>query len=310
MKKINPGERLAHFFFMPSGAAPLAFFRMSIALLGLVQLYWLRHDILLLYGENGLVRWIITENVIGKEALRLGWLSSLTAKAGMSSDATVYSLIIVYALSLVGMLSGIFTRGWAIIALLLHYTLTNTAFMSAYGVESFLHIALFYCAVMPVSAAFSPAAARTEPSWNGWNTLSLRVLQLHLCLVYMSTGLEKSMGVQWWNGEAIWRSVMQMQYGQYEMSWLANWPWVAKIACWGTLLLEIAYPVMIWTRWRGWWLSGIVLMHLGIAVMLGLQLFAAIMILFNLSAFGWPYLLRYWQMFSGIKRERLRYRLR
>jgi putative copper export protein len=33
-----------------------------------------------------------------------------------------------------------------------------------------------------------------------------------------------------------------------------------------------------------------VLLHTGIAIFMGLQLFAAIMIIFNTAAFGWPYM--------------------
>src|SRR5206468_8546900 len=108
-----------------------------------------------------------------------------------------------------------------------------------------------------------------------------------LCIMYMASGLEKAMGSQWWNGEAIWIALQQDQFHQVNIDWMANVPFVAKLLCWGTLLVETCYPLaMLWTRTRKYWLAAIVMMHLGIAIFLGLHLFGSLMILLNLSAFG------------------------
>jgi hypothetical protein len=52
-------------------------------------------------------------------------------------------------------------------------------------------------------------------------------------------------------------------------------------------LLETGYPVFIWLKQtRRFWLAGILLMHLLIGLTMGLYLFALIMIVLNLAAFG------------------------
>jgi hypothetical protein len=64
-------------------------------------------------------------------------------------------------------------------------------------------------------------------------------------------------------------------------------PLLAKIMGWSVLILETGYPVFIWLKpTRKYWLLGILGLHTGIAVFMGLQLFALIMILLNLYAFG------------------------
>jgi hypothetical protein len=77
------------------------------------------------------------------------------------------------------------------------------------------------------------------------------------------------------------------------MSWLASIPLIPKLAAWSILLLEIGYVVLIWPkRSRVIWLMGISLLHLSIGLLMGLWLFATIMIIMNVTAFGFDLLYR------------------
>jgi hypothetical protein len=112
------------------------------------------------------------------------------------------------------------------------------------------------------------------------------VLQIHLCIVYLATGLEKAMGIDWWNGEAIWCSLMRRDLCGWDMSWLARFPGLAMLAGWGTLLVEIGYTAFIWpSKTRRLWAAATISLHIGIAIFLGLTSFAAIMSVFTFSAF-------------------------
>jgi hypothetical protein len=64
-------------------------------------------------------------------------------------------------------------------------------------------------------------------------------------------------------------------------------PGLAVLSGWLVLLLEIGYGAFIWSpRTRRYWFVGTVGMHLFIGAFLGMWLFAGIMILLNLAAFG------------------------
>ena len=288
---MNRFAVLHRFFLSPSSGAPLAFFRIAIALLGLVQAGWLAGSIALLYGENGLVPWAISDGIVDPYLPQLSWLKPVSELTGLSPDTWVYIIMGIYLLSLIMLLLGKFTRIAAFTAWALHMMFINTGFMAAYGVETFMHIALFYCILMPVGHVFSwDARWRTTVRDSEWYTLSIRVLQLHLCLVYVASGVEKAMGTQWWNGEAIWQTMMQGQFSRFDMRWMAGFPLLAKMLGWSTLVLETCYPLFIWwKRTRPYGYLAIVMLHIGIAVFMGLQLFSSIMIIFNTVAFGWPY---------------------
>ena len=69
-------------------------------------------------------------------------------------------------------------------------------------------------------------------------------------------------------------------------------PLITGVAVW---LLEIGYPFLIWhRRLRRPWLIAILLMHAGVGIAMGMYLFASVMIVLNLAAFGpgilWPQL--------------------
>lgn len=191
-----------------------------------------------------------------------------------------------YVAALHLLLAGYRTRIAAIVAWLLHLSLKTTGTASAYGVFEFTTIALFYCSVFPVGAAWSLDAISSRRDVSFESKLGLRVVQLHLCIVYLSSGIEKVRGEQWRNGEAIWRAVMRPRFAAFDLSWLAAHPAIPLLACWATLVIELGYAVFIWPqRTRRIWALSTVGLHLGIGVFLGLWSFAAMMIVLNVAGF-------------------------
>ena len=95
------------------------------------------------------------------------------------------------------------------------------------------------------------------------------------------------MGPQWWNGELLWMAFSLPVYHVFDMSWLAYWPWLSKLGGWGTLLVELGYPIFIWPRQtRRFWVAATVSLHIGIAIFLGLGVFGCIMAVMTLTVFG------------------------
>lgn len=115
--------------------------------------------------------------------------------------------------------------------------------------------------------------------------LASRMIQLHLVVIYGIAGLAKLQGVSWWNGEAVWRMMATGEFVAIDFTPLAQWPIMLAALTHGTLALELLYPVFIWPRLtRPLLLAGVVLLHLGIAVVNpGLAEFALIMIAANLA---------------------------
>ena len=115
--------------------------------------------------------------------------------------------------------------------------------------------------------------------------LAIRLLQLHLCLIYASSGLAKLQGPGWWDGTAIWGLVGAGEFSYWNFTWLAAHPFLLNLLTHASLAVEISYAVLIWVRpIRPLMLAAVVGLHLGIGVIApGLTEFGLAMIAANLA---------------------------
>lgn len=277
----------------PVKTEPLAFLRIATALVALTELLILSAHWKDIYGSHGYIEWIISSNLFSMPNLpTMAGIAEFLNPQVISDHMIMYGLLTLYIVTLIALMFGLHSNVMAFFAWLLHITINNSANMYGYGVETFIHVSLFYLIFIPSSSHWTIFKNKPETSsTRTYASLWLTILQIHLCIVYLNAGLAKMEGDDWINGEAIWRSVAQPSYGQIEMLWIARFPWISFIGTYLVLLLETAYPVFIWFRFsRIYWLAGIILMHAGIGLFMGLYAFSAIMTVLNVAAFGWSYI--------------------
>jgi hypothetical protein len=269
-------HRLVDSWFRPTSARPLAGLRIGLPLVLLVHLFLLSSDFLSLHGSRGIIPWELTD------LLRDPWVPGLPTLArafvpfGLSTRKAIILLLSVYAGSLLSLSLGLFSRLSAFLAWGLHLSLVTSGFASFYGVDQIANTFLFYLALFPSGRAWTFVARPEGPMAIG----CLRVMQIHLCMIYLASGLEKALGRQWWNGEAIWQAVTQPAFRTFDLTWLARHPWIPMLAGWGTLLVEIGYAFLVWPRrTRTAWCVATIGFHLGLALFMGLVFFSSVMIL-------------------------------
>ena len=89
-------------------------------------------------------------------------------------------------------------------------------------------------------------------------------------------------------------------------SWLA-WQIVVTGLTYGTLALEVSYAFLIWNpRLRWVMLAMVTLMHIGIAVCMGLVMFSVMMMIFNLAMVPPPLIKQFLNRLTG-RGERLQF---
>ncbi len=281
--------RFQGFFTQPIPVAPLGIFRLLISSFVLLQAALWYPDWEAFVGSEGWVQWEISKAFNHSWHVHLQDIYVLLRPWGISDGQFIYLFFGVYVVSATGLLLGILTRFWAICTWACHYVLMSSLPTYVYGVDIFLHISLFYLMVMPAAKAFSLDAhlgwVNPAPDWA--STLAIRVLQIHLCLAYFSAGYEKMLYVNWWEGDVLWRAVIQPDFRQFGVYWLSEVPWLVMLLSWFTMFIETFYFIGMWVpRLRVFWLLAMIGLHLGIGLFLGLYLFGLIMILMSVSAFG------------------------
>jgi Vitamin K-dependent gamma-carboxylase len=129
--------------------------------------------------------------------------------------------------------------------------------------------------------------------------VATRLLQIHLCVIYLFGGLAKARGESWWDGTAIWYAVGNHEYQSLDMTWLASYPRVFSLLTHITLFWEVSYCFIVWPKLlRPLTLAIAVAVHGGIALTLGMSTFGLAMICANMI-FVDPEWLRRW--FTGEK---------
>jgi len=275
MNREKIEKKIAAFFFTPASWGPLLALRTGLAAVLLLQAGLVGPAVLELYGRGGWLQGTLGDLLGSSDLWGFSQLAQVLSPLGISADTLVLVTAILYVMGLLMLLVGLKVRLSGALVWLTHLFLTG-AQITSYGVDEFANIFLFYLMI---------AGTGCRPSVRAgfW----LRVMQLHLAFAYLMSGLDKAMGIQWWNGEAIWRTLMIPFYCGIDFSWLAQVPWLAKCLGWGTLLLEIGYPFfMWWPRTRRVWIPSIVALHLGIALFMGLGTFALTMIVLTVCLFG------------------------
>jgi Vitamin K-dependent gamma-carboxylase len=284
--RVALGESVARFALQPASARPLAVLRIGIATVLIAEAAVIAAHLHEYYGPLGLVQSPLSEALVHSSLPSLRVAARVLSVVGIGEGATIQIAFAFYVIALHLLLIGYHTRIAALTSWLLFLAFKRAGSTSAYGAFEFAQIALFYCVVLPVGAATSIDALRNPKLPSSAARIGLRLLQLHLCVVYFASGVEKSLGAQWWNGEAIWRALMRPHSAWIDFSWLPEHAWLAKSVCWATLACEMGYAIFVWIeRSRHLWVTAVIALHIAIAVSLGLLFFSAVMIVLNVSAF-------------------------
>lgn len=281
------------FFEKPSQYFPLALFRIGICSCMLVKFLYIFPSALTIYGKSGWINWEITKALCDPWDLHLSDVARFLTIFGLDDTQSVYIVLIGLILSIFFVLIGFFTRYFAILAWFLNYVLNNTIEPFSYGLDCFFYISLFYFTFMPISKNLSvdKYIFKYKEKCSIEATYSLRILQFHVCAIYLSSGFEKLMSSQWQSGNALWFSLMKPQFSQFDFSFLAHFPIIIALSSYFVIIIESFYFIFIWIKkTRLFWLISITALHLGIGVCLGLWIFALTMIVLNWSAFGSQYI--------------------
>jgi hypothetical protein len=205
---------------------------------------------------------------------------------------------------------GFCTRVTAVVVWLASVSYVNRAVTTYFGMDTMMNLLLIYLMIGGLCGAAGGAMSvdRLLAQWwtrrtgNRRADLSpsqftqtagnfvIRLLQINFCIIYMASGLSKLQGASWWNGKAMWGVMANpefnpLDFGPYMayLTFLCQHRWLWEIAMHGgvlfTLFMEISFSYLIWLpRWRWVMIIGAVMLHTGIALVMGLVGFSLSML--------------------------------
>jgi hypothetical protein len=106
------------------------------------------------------------------------------------------------------------------------------------------------------------APARVAAPWG------MRLLQVHLCAMYLIAGFERLDAAGWRHGDMVLHALINTQYGRFDVDWLALAP-ALRALTFAILLLEPAAPFLLWLPFVGRYTAiALIAMHLGLEVLI------------------------------------------
>jgi predicted DCC family thiol-disulfide oxidoreductase YuxK len=291
------------FFFTPADPTALGLIRVVTGLLLLRSLWVTGLD---LHGFLGAHAWADPASVREWLAERVpgGWSFWLLVPDAMLRPAWVACLAVLALFTV-----GLFSRTTAVLAWAIAVSTARRAPVILYGFDQIVATWALYLAVSGASGQavsldrliarwrearrafarrhapgvkYELAAGAPAPTVSA--NLGMRLIQLHLCLIYGMAALAKLRGDAWWGGFAIWGVLAAGEFRRFDLTALAAYPTLLNVMTHTGLFLELLYPVLIWVRpLRPLVLVLVVLLHVGIDLALGLTEFAVAMLAGNLA---------------------------
>ena len=162
-----------------------------------------------------------------------------------------------------------------------------------YGVDSIICSLLLIMCFAPTGRAMSldrvravRAAKRRNllatlpPYASPWAGACIRLMQLQMAILFFYSAVGKMRIDEWVTGDAIWLAFTTYEfYNPWLLEVLARQYWLVNIMTYGTLLIEIAYPFLIWQRrTRPYLLVAAIFLHVMFIVLMRLVYFGMVMI--------------------------------
>jgi hypothetical protein len=199
---------------------------------------------------------------------------------------------------------GLYTRVTAVLAWIVTVSYCQRLTGAFFGLDQVNAMLALYLMLGPSGAVYSLDAIRRRRAGEGTPqirspatisaNIAVRLIQVHLCVIYLFGGIAKMRGQTWMDGTAIWYSVANLEYQSIDLTWMVHYPRFGALLSHLTVFWETFYCVLIWPRQtRPLVLMMALAVHLGIAGGLGMMTFGLAMLIANL-AFVAPATVRRW----------------
>lgn len=255
--------------------------RIGYGVLLLINLAVWAPDLQLWFSETGLLPLSVAREIINEHAPTVLGVSPAVWWLWLC-----YGLLVAAAVLLT---VGWHTRIQAIIVLIGLTSFQDRNYAIVDGEDTLFRLFAFYLALCPAGWAFSLDARRRKrrgidvPPPIPWG---LRLFQIQMSVIYLSSAIEKSMGTDWTSGTALYYvSRLDDAFGKLPVpAFLFETSWITQLLTWSVLILEWGLPVLLWQkRTRRVALLVAIVFHLSIEYSMNLFLFHWLMILGLLS---------------------------
>ncbi|HEY2759430.1 MAG TPA: hypothetical protein VGI75_01765, partial [Pirellulales bacterium] len=296
---MRVGRGWTRFWFTPSDPIVLSLLR---ALVGLVALWWylsILPNLQEWFGPNGIFPLSMAMEWRGDSGFAISILDYV------HTGSQLWLVYILGLISILMMVFGLLTRITTIAAFLFVLSFIHRAPMMSRPVDDLLPLLMFYLCLGPAGASFSidsvirkwrqpqdPGAAMPAMpliQWSSAATVAIRLIQIHLALIYGAMLIAQLQGAAWWQGTAVWWLMARPESRLVNLTFLSGTgeqalTYMMNLCTYAVLLYELCFAVLIWNPLaRPILLVAGVLIWGGLALVGGAISFCVLMFVANLA---------------------------
>lgn len=278
------------FWFTPTQPHTLAMIRIFAgSMIFYTHLVW-SLDLMAFLGPNS---WI-TGDVVREIHASRGSSSFVWSYLWYIDSPAILWALHIAALIVMAMLTlGLYSRVTSVLTFIITVAYCNRLTGALFGLDQVNTMLAMYLMIGHCGGAYSLDRLLSRPRSNSNSSpptssigtnIAIRLMQLHLCVIYLFGGIHKMRGDTWWNGLAIWSAISSYEYQTLDVTWLGYWPVLIALLTHVTVFWEAFYCVLIWHRLtRPVMLLLAVAVHGFIACCMGMITFGVAMLIANLA---------------------------
>ncbi|MEW4562399.1 HTTM domain-containing protein [Bremerella sp. JC770] len=283
------------FWFKPTDPATLGLIRIFAgSMLFYTHLVW-SLDLTGFMGEQGRFSSELVDRMHQGSTFAFSYLWLFDGNSAMLWMVHIAALIILLMFTL-----GFYTRVTSVLVFIIAVSYAHRAPGALFGLDQINVMLAMYLMLGGAGEAYSLDRLIEKwrypkhklPTTSTAANVSIRLIQLHMCVIYLFAGTGKLLGDTWWEGTAMWGAVANSEYQSMDMTWLASYPLLIALLTQVSLAWELTYSALVWPRLtRPLVLFMAIPLHLGIALCMGMVTFGLAMLIANL-AFVSPWIIR------------------
>jgi uncharacterized membrane protein YphA (DoxX/SURF4 family) len=271
------------FFYQYNNPKVCSIIRIAYAFLLSINVLVLGTDLLTWFGENGIVPYQVSRELIDSDTLTIFTILP-------KDDWVITVSYSIFLSQIILLFLGLFSRFQALCVFIWFVSFFHRNNILFDGEDILFRMMGFFLIFMPIGSYYSLDSYFKKHKKIQYNSTSstwaLRLLQIQMCLIYLSTAWEKMKGEDWINGTAIYYvSRLDDVFGRFPIpSFIFTSLTIMKYMTWLVIIVELFIPMALWFKeTRRFALFVALGFHLSIEYTMNLFLFQWLMLVGLLS---------------------------
>lgn len=251
-------ELPAKLLLLPADPRLYACLRISfafVALINLIQL-WPERDV-----------WFTSSGIIDQDMMQQCYARPYLTVFSLCRDhVSVSAYMILSGVAMVMLMLGVKPRWAAVVVLVWQISYTTRATLALGGWDSILRAISLILVFSPLPDVWSLTRSKAGKEKETLN-YGLTLMRMQILVIYWQAVLERLESSYWLNGEFM-SFYLLSHNARWPGLWVADWGLLLKLVTFGVLILEIALPLLLFSK--QWYRLGIalgILLHGGITIM-------------------------------------------